>query len=66
VALLPGYVARGALRAGRLREVLPDYPLQEEWFTAHVPARFSRLARMETLLEWLAARLGQACDGWSG
>jgi DNA-binding transcriptional LysR family regulator len=66
VALLPGYVARGALRAGRLREVLSDYPLQEEWFTAHVPARLSRLARMEALLEWLAARLGPACDGWSG
>jgi DNA-binding transcriptional LysR family regulator len=66
VALLPGYVARRALADQQLVEVLSGYALQDEWFTAHTPARAGRQARVVTLLGWLASRLETACHQWSG
>jgi DNA-binding transcriptional LysR family regulator len=66
VALLPGYVARQALALQQLVEVLDGYALQDEWFTAHTPARAGRQARVIALLDWLASRLEKACVQWPG
>ncbi len=49
-ALLPAYVASEALAQGRLREVLPRFAAQENWFKAYVPRRRLKLARVKALV----------------
>lgn len=53
VALLPLYVAREALAAGHLVQVLPQYTPQENWFKAYVPKRNLNVARVRALIDWL-------------
>ena len=59
IALLPGYICRGALKAGRLVELLPDFPPQESWFKAYVPRRQAQLARIKALCGWLSQAMEQ-------
>jgi DNA-binding transcriptional LysR family regulator len=55
VTSLPAYVARQALANGELATVLPHFALQENWFRAFVPKRKYRLARIQALIDWIAA-----------
>jgi DNA-binding transcriptional LysR family regulator len=57
IAPLPSYVARQALADGKVQLLLENYPLQENWFRAFVPKRKYRLARIQALIDWLAADL---------
>jgi DNA-binding transcriptional LysR family regulator len=56
ISLLPGYIARPALGAGRLRGLLADFAPQEAWFKAYVPKRLDGTARIEAL----CTAIGQA------
>ncbi len=64
VAVLPGYVARAALSRGELVALLPNFVVHEEWFTAQVPERLLPIARVRTLVDWVAEQLGPACEAW--
>lgn len=57
IAPLPSYVARQALADRKVQLLLESYPLQENWFRAFVPKRKYRLARIQALIDWLAADL---------
>lgn len=57
IAMLPRYVVGDAIRAGRLVELLQDYPMPKSWFRAHVTQSRARLARITALLEWLKGAL---------
>lgn len=57
IAMLPRYVARDALRAGKLVEVLNKFPMPKSWFRAHVTQHRAHLARITKLLEWLKSAL---------
>lgn len=57
VAVLPRYVAADAIRSGALVTLLPSYPLHETWFRAFVPKRRLRVARVQALVDWVAADL---------
>lgn len=57
IAMLPRYVAGDSIRAGKLVELLQDYPLPKSWFRAHVTQNRARLARIARLLEWLKTEL---------
>ena len=59
VAVLPGYLARPQLQRGRLRALLPNFPLQEAWFKAYIPRRKVHLPHVMALKEFLSVQLGQ-------
>lgn len=56
IALLPDYVAREPLDAGRLTRLLPAFTPQENGFKAFVPKRKVRVARVKALVEFLQQR----------
>ena len=62
VTLIPRYVARNALAAGALVEVLADYPPQQNWFKAFVPRRRLGVMRITALLDYLKTRMHN--DDW--
>ncbi|UUX97127.1 LysR family transcriptional regulator [Aquabacterium sp. J223] len=57
LAVLPRYVCAGAIAAGRLVPVLPDWPIPDGWFKAYVPRRRLKVARVNALLQWLKPAL---------
>lgn len=56
IAILPSYVVQRHLANGKLVPVLPKFPPQENWFKAYVPRRRMKVARIQSLIEWLRAR----------
>jgi len=60
IAVLPNYVARGALKDGQLVSLLGAFPLQETWFRMYVPRRKLALARIEALTRWISEKLDQS------
>jgi len=60
IAMLPRYVADGALSSGTLLPVLANYALPRSWFRAHVTQHRAKLARIATLIEWLQGALRAA------
>jgi DNA-binding transcriptional LysR family regulator len=57
IAALPAYIAKVALATGALRPVLAEYPLQENWFRAYIPAKRQGIPRVTALVEWLVRHL---------
>ncbi|BDR09186.1 LysR family transcriptional regulator [Comamonas thiooxydans] len=55
VVALPQYIAGPSLDSGALVEVLPKFPLQENWFKAYVPRRKMSVTRVRALLDYLQA-----------
>jgi DNA-binding transcriptional LysR family regulator len=60
IAMLPRYVSDEAIHAGRLVEVLKEYPVPGSWFRAHVTQHRAQVARIAKLLEWLKIALAKA------
>jgi len=58
VALLPSYVARPALRAGELVQVLEAFPVPEIWIKALMPENRMQIPRVKALLAFLKGSLG--------
>lgn len=58
IAVLPTYLLRESLAAGDLVALLPDFPLQEIWLKALVPARKAGIGRIQALLAHLKEQLG--------
>lgn len=56
IAILPTYVVRSYLAEGKLVPVLPKFLPQENWFKAYVPRRRMKVARIQSLLDWLKDR----------
>lgn len=53
IAILPGYIAKDALRSDALAPLLPKFTPQENWFKAFVPKRKLSVARVKALLKFL-------------
>jgi DNA-binding transcriptional LysR family regulator len=64
IAILSDYLVAPALRSGALKAVLPDMRLPDIWLKALVPNKRIDLPRIQTLLQWLQAQLGQT-PPWS-
>ena len=60
IALLPSYIAKADIEAGRLQVLLPKFAPQENWFKAYVPKRKMGVARVKALLEYLQQHWGSA------
>jgi DNA-binding transcriptional LysR family regulator len=63
IALLPGYIARPALAAGRLVALLAEFPPQEAWFKAYVPRRLQGTARIAALCNAISQAMASLGDG---
>lgn len=53
VAIVADCIARDSIVAGRLVELLPDFPVTELWFKALVPSNKSRRPAVQALIAWL-------------
>lgn len=53
IATIASYLAAPSIRAGRLIEILPDYPLNELWLKALVPINRLQRPSVQALLSWL-------------
>lgn len=58
IANLPTFIASQALEAGRLRLVLPEFPLEEVGLHAIMPPGRAVTARVRALVDCLTARFG--------
>jgi len=54
VAALPGYVCQAELRAGALRQILPEWMAADARITALIPYRTGLLPAVRTLVDYLA------------
>ena len=61
VAILPFFLARQALEAGRLVEVLPGYTLPQKTMKAVLPRKRETVRRNQQLVEHLRHALGNEC-----
>lgn len=57
VAALPGYICQAELRAGELRQILPDWIAADARITALIPYRTGLLPAVRTLVDYLAVVL---------
>ena len=57
IASLPAYVPRQPLAEGVLQPVLEKFQPSDRWFTAYVPKRRQRVARIAALIAWLSEHL---------
>jgi DNA-binding transcriptional LysR family regulator len=57
IAVLPTYLTREALKEGELTPLLADFPLQEIWLKALVPARRAAARRIQALLAYFKEQL---------
>jgi DNA-binding transcriptional LysR family regulator len=57
LAMLPAYVCAPEIRAGRLVEVLMNYPTAEMWFKAFVSHKQRDTTAVRTFITWLQSTL---------
>ncbi|MEO3388461.1 LysR family transcriptional regulator [Mesorhizobium sp. CAU 1741] len=57
IAVVARYLAREAIREGKLVEVLPDFAISELWLKALVPLNRMRKPAVQALLAWLRENL---------
>jgi DNA-binding transcriptional LysR family regulator len=57
LAMLPSYVCAPEIRAGRLVEVLVNYPTAEMWFKAFVSHKQRDMVPVRTFIAWLQSTL---------
>jgi len=57
IAALPGYICQTELRAGELRQILPDWIAADARITALIPYRTGLLPAVRTLVDYLAVVL---------
>ncbi|CAN5420355.1 LysR family transcriptional regulator [soil metagenome] len=57
LAMLPAYVCAAEIKAGRLVEVLVNYPIAEMWFKAFVAHKQRDTMPVQTFIAWLQATL---------
>lgn len=57
VAALPGYICQAELKAGELRQILPDWIAADARITALIPYRTELLPAVRTLVDYLAVVL---------
>ena len=50
IAMVARYIARPEIEAGRLKTLLPDYPVPELWLKALIPTSKTRRAAVQSLL----------------
>ncbi|MBB5214691.1 LysR family transcriptional regulator [Parapusillimonas granuli] len=60
LAMLPAYVCAPEIQAGRLVEVLVDYPIAEMWFKAFVPDKQFNTLPVRTFMAWIQSALSPA------
>lgn len=60
IAPLGAYLANQAIADGRLRVVLPDYPLQDLWLKALVPEHRVAAPHIQALVRWIRSALTPA------
>jgi len=58
-AILPGYICREYLDAGRLLELLPNNRPLDYWFRAYIPRRRHTTPRVKALVDHLVASMGE-------
>ena len=63
IAILARHIARDSIRAGRLVEILTDYPVPDLWVRALVPESRRHNPAVEALLQWLIDR-SQPVSPW--
>ncbi|GJG94862.1 LysR substrate-binding domain-containing protein [Cupriavidus pauculus] len=54
IAALPGYICQAELKAGELRQVLPDWVAADARITALIPYRTGLLPAVRTMVDYLA------------
>lgn len=59
IALLSAYLSGPAVQAGDLVPVLQEYPIQALWLKALVPENRAKVPRVQALLRYLMAELGE-------
>jgi DNA-binding transcriptional LysR family regulator len=64
ITLVARYIARPAIEAGRLKMVLPDYPVPELWLKALIPSNKFKRAAVQSLLRWIKERM-QPLPAWA-
>jgi len=57
ITMIARYIARPEIEAGRLKTLLPDYPVPEFWLKALVPSNKIRRAAVQKLLGWIKQRM---------
>lgn len=60
IVALPGYICREAVRAGRLRRVLPNWIAGDSTITALIPYRQGLLPSVRVFLDHLATEVPKA------
>lgn len=55
ITFVPEFIARESVRAGKLVQVLADFPTVERWVKVLVPEARLKLARVQALLDWIRA-----------
>lgn len=60
LAMVPSYLARESVAAGRLVELLPDYPVSELWFKALVPSHKTHRPEIIAFIDHLRRALDPA------
>lgn len=64
ITMVAHYIARPELEAGRLKALLPDYPVPEMWLKALIPTNKFRRAAVQSLLVWIKERM-QPTAAWA-
>jgi DNA-binding transcriptional LysR family regulator len=57
ITMIARYIARPAIETGRLKILLPDYPVPEFWLKALIPRNKLRRAAVQKLLGWIKQRM---------
>jgi DNA-binding transcriptional LysR family regulator len=57
IAMVARYIARPEIEAGRLKTLLPEYPVPELWLKALIPTSKARRAAVQSLLGWIKQRM---------
>jgi DNA-binding transcriptional LysR family regulator len=57
ITMIARYIARPAIEAGRLKTLLPDYPVPEFWLKALIPTNKIRRVAVQKLLSWIKQRM---------